>query len=676
MKWMQPLPFVPSWILSRRVSSFQRFFELGQEESASPFLDAQAKRISRHIALKSAGAAALLLVSSWLLRRCVAEPLWPIPLAFVFLLSGTPSLIAAVEDIVFRRNVNIDVLTTVAGFGALAIGRPMEGALLLVLFTLSDALEGMVTLKAKTTLCAIHEIAPLKACCVGDGGHLEEKFVGDVRVGERIVVRLGEIVPLDGVVRKGQALISMAHMTGESRPLSIGVKGEVVSGARVLDGSIEVEVRLVRHDSTVSKLIELITRAHSSKPQLSQTFDRYGHVYALLVIGITAFLLLFFPLVLRMPVHGEAGGVTRAISFLITASPCALILAVPITYLSALGAASRRGSILKGSMIIDRMVACDVVAFDKTGTLTEGDFVVDSLVPISTKAFDRERALLLAASLERHAIHPVARAIVAAFSAKKEPFLEVSRVRVMPGEGVDGVVVDGGRETELFIGEAEGAMRRYQGGAAEEAKRVIAKEQAEGHVLAALVIDRADIILFVLSDRIRPQSYGVVQALKARGAQVVMLTGDHAESAQRIGSSLGIDDVYYGLTPERKVALVSELSSKRGVVMVGDGINDAPALHRATVGMSMGQLSSASAREASDIVLLHNDLSAIPWLFDKAFHVRRVVAQNLIIAFAAVLVGTASSIQGLIPLWAAVAIHEGSTLLVGLNALRLLSLKV
>ncbi len=671
---MHPFRFTPSWILSRRVSSFQRFFELGQEESASPFLDARAKRISRNIALKSAVASAILLGMSWFFRFYIAEPFWPIPLSFVYLLAGTPFLIAAVDDVLVRHDVNIDVLNTSAAFGALAIGSPMEGALLLVLFTLAASLEDLVTLKAKSTLCAINEIAPTKAYVVESGGQLLERAVDDVKVGETIAVRAGEVVPLDGVVRKGQASVSMAHMTGESRPLFVGVSQAIASGARILDGSIEVEVQVTGHDSTVTKLIGLITRAHSSKPKLSQTFDRYGRIYAMCVIGITFFLMVFFPLVLNIPFYGDEGGVVRAISFLITASPCALILAVPITYLSALGASARKGAILKGSMILDRVRVCGAVAFDKTGTLTEGRLEVEKVLALTGgSTMSDEKVLSYAASVERHAVHPVARAIVDAFSLKQLPLLDVDHVQVIPGEGVLGTIHDDGKEISIFIGGMEGALRRL-GEGDEEARRLAGAEQADGKVVAAVVIQNRELFLFVLSDTIRIGSADVVNELKGLGKQVVMLTGDHAESAQRIGASLGIDEVCSALLPEQKVEFVAALSRERGVLMVGDGINDAPALSRATVGVSMGQLSSAAAREASDVVLLNNDLAVIPWLFGKSVQTHRIVIQNLVIAFAAILIGTTTSLQGILPLWVAVTIHEGSTLIVGMNALRLLTL--
>jgi heavy metal translocating P-type ATPase len=671
MKWKEAVARSPEWLLTRRVSSFQRFFELGGEESASPFLDTQAKKISRNLALKSACLAAVLLFVAAVFRYCVTEPLWVIPLAFVFLLVGTPALVAASQDVIERKDVNIDVLNTLAAFGALLIGSGLEGGLLLVLFALAGSLEDMVTLKAKSALCAMYEFSPTRACVVGEGGYFTERAVDDVRVGEKIAVRSGEIVPLDGKVVKGQATVSLAHITGESAPLSVGVGQNVVSGARVGDGSIEVEVTLSSHDSTVAHLVALITRAHSSKPKLSQLFERWNRLYALSVIGCSAALLLVLPWLLGISFAGEGGSIIRSVSFLITASPCALILAVPITYLGSLGASARKGAILKGSTIIDRIALCDVVAFDKTGTLTEGRLGVEKMVPLNDESHSSYRDVLRwAASLERHAVHPIAGALVEASEASGETPAEVEQVHVVPGEGVSGMVAIDGQKRSMFIGGVDPAFRLL----GVRIPSVLEEERYRGRVLAVLVIERKEAYVFVLHDALRLTSKAVVQDLKNLDKHVVLLTGDNAKSAQLVAKSLGIDEVQSELTPEQKMETVAALSAQRGVLMVGDGINDAPALARSTVGVSMGKLSSATAREASDVVLLNNDLSLLVWLFAKAGQTRAIVRQNVSLAILSMIVGITTALQGILPLWMAVTIHEGSTLLVGLNALRLLAL--
>lgn len=672
MNWTDVVRRSPSWILSRRVSSFQHFFELGGEESASPFLDQRAKQLSRNLALKAASLSACLLLVSCLLKWFVEDPWWPIPLSFVYLIVGTPSLIASAHDIFDRHDVNIDVLTSLAAFGALAVGKAIEGAMLLVLFALAGSLVDLVTLKAKNALCSMYEIAPTKAIVVMDGGVFRERAVDDVRVGEIIAVRSGELVPLDGVIVKGSSMVSLAHMTGESLPISLNIGQTVVSGARILEGSIEVQVALCSHDSTVARLISLITRAHSSKPKLSVAFDRWNRGYALGVICSTAGILFVLPALFGTPWLGDDGSIIRSVGFLITASPCALILAVPITYLSALGASVQRGAILKGSVVLDRISLCRIVAFDKTGTLTKGQMALQAVIPLSgAGTYSSDQAVAWAASLDRHAVHPLAHALAEACSERKISFVETEEIRVVAGQGVWGKISIHGQLTPMFVGSPETGLQFLDG----EAARIVQTEREGGRVTAILVIDQKEGYLFSFQDTIRSESSRVVSDLHSLSKHVVMLTGDRAESAERVGRLLGIDDVRAGLLPEHKLDMVAHMAADGGLLMVGDGINDAPALARSTVGVSMGQLSSATAREASDVVLLNNDLNVLAWLFRKVGQTRTIVYQNLVLAICSILVGTVSSVQGILPLWMAVFLHEGSTLIVGLNALRLLRLR-
>lgn len=648
--------FTPSWILSRRVSSFQKFFELGKEESASPFLDSRGKRISRNLYLKASIASACLLLLSFFLDIATKEPFFVFPLSLVYFISGTPALIASAEDIFLKRDVNIDTLTTLAAFCALALGHPLEGALLLVLFALAGALEDVATQRAKGALSAINELAPTKACVIEEGGLLFERAVHDVRLGELLAIRTGETVPLDGVIRKGEASVSLAHLTGESRPIHIAQGESVSSGAKIIDGFIELEVTLTSYDSTVTKLIELITRAHASKPKLTRVFDRFGRIYALSVMGISLLIAILPPL-FGLPFFAEYGSLIRAVNFLITASPCALILAVPISYLSALGSAVTRGAVLKGSSILDSLLACRRVAFDKTGTLSRGKLTLTKISPLTPLSSRNEKEVLrIAASLERTCVHPVASALLEAFSQKKISFVECEDIQVIAGQGVKGKV----HGVDVFIG-----------GSSREAsyKQEVEQEKLSGKVVSVLTLGE-EAYLFSFSDELRKESALVVDELRKQGRQVIMLTGDHAVNARNL--PLHLDEIYADLSPEDKLNQVTRLSEGEGLLMVGDGINDAPALARATVSASMGELSSAAAREASDIILLRNDLTALPWLFTKARFTRIIVKQNLVLALASISIGTSASLLGLLPLWLAVIIHEGSTLLVGLNALRLL----
>jgi Cd2+/Zn2+-exporting ATPase len=380
---------------------------------------------------------------------------------------------------------------------------------------------------------------------------------------------------------------------------------------------------------------------------------------------------------------------------------------------------------LKGSTVIDRVAACDVVAFDKTGTLTEGKLGIEKMIPLNSESLSSYRDVLRwASSLEQHAVHPIAGAFVEAAQALGELLAEVENVHVVPGEGVFGEMTVDGLTRSMFIGGVDPAFRLL----GEKPPSVLEEERQRGRILAVFVVDSKEvypnklknrefanaeshgfdsektgplsaigavfseskmgfsakaktdsstclgIYAFVLQDVLRSTSKIVVRDLKDLDKHLVLLTGDNAKSAQLVAKSLGIDEVQSELTPEQKMETVATLSAKRGVLMVGDGINDAPALARSTVGVSMGQLSSATAREASDVVLLRNDLSLLVWLFGKADQTRTIVRQNVSLAILSMIVGVSTALQGVLPLWMAVTIHEGSTLLVGLNALRLLAL--
>lgn len=673
--WNTVFQSPPAWILSRRLTSFQRFFELGSEESSSPFLDSKAKQISRNLALKSAIASACLLVVAFLCYLKGSLEISNIVLCFVYLLVGTPALIAAVQDIVFRRDINIDVLTTLAAFGTLLLNDPFEGALLLVLFALAGSLEDLVTLKAKSALCSLYEIRPSVAYLVHSDGSTSERAVEDVHPGDVVIVRSGEMVPLDGIVENSGAPIDLSHLSGESRPVYVKEREVVASGARVLSGYLEVRVTCTSTDSTIANLIRMIAKAHTNKPQLSLAFERYGRLYAALAIGISCILALVLPLLQGIPFLGQSGGLFRAISFLITASPCALIIAIPITYLSALGAATGKGAVLKGWTVLDHLRACSVVAFDKTGTLTTGKMSLNRIIPLDQRDENKiPQAIRIAGSLEKYAVHPVAEALTDLVKATGHQFLDVSSMEALPGSGVYGTVVDEGIDKEAYIGGVDFGLPHL---CVEDAKRCRAlyeEEKQFGRIVCLLVIIGAKVTGFIFSfeDALRQSSREVVLSLRQSGRRVMMLTGDNEASAQTIASALSIQEVYAKLLPQDKLSLVERLSLNCGLMMVGDGINDAPALARSTVGISMGQVSSASARDSSDIVLLNNDLSLLPWLFSKAEATRAIVRQNLVIAIASILIGTVGSVEGLIPLWVAVCIHEGSTLVVGLNALRLL----
>ena len=623
------------------------FFEMGLEESASPFLTPFARKLSHNFPLKASIFAAFLLAASFFLKS-YSFGLSSVLLASVYVIVGIPALINAIEDIVLRRDCNIDVLMTLAAFSAIFIGSGFEGALLLVLFALSGAIEDAVSLKAKNALIELHKIVPVKAYVIEEG-ELHERAIQDVALESLVLVRAGEVVPLDGIVIEGASSVSLVHLTGESLPVRKLVGDEVPSGARVIDGSLTVQVTHRSQDSTVSRIVQLITQAQSAKPTLERWFDKFSRRYAITIITLFFLFATLFPLIFDMSYLGREGSIYRSLAFLITASPCALILAVPIAYLSALGACAKRGIVLKGGIVLDALEGCSVIAFDKTGTLTLGELVLDSI--------ENDQLLAIAASLERNAVHPIAKAIVRTAQEKGLTYLPVTDIQVIPGYGVEGVL-EGKR---VYIGDPQNRVE----------PDLLKSYQRQGKIVACLMVgDEAHLLTF--SDHARPGITRMLKALKESGRKLIMLTGDHKESAQRIALQVGLEHFEAELKPEHKLERIEALSDKEGLAMVGDGINDAPALARATVGICMGQVGSATARGAADVILLHDNIELLDWLFEKAKKTRTIVIQNLLIASCAIIAGTIPSLLGVLPLWLAVIVHEGGTVLVGLNAIRLL----
>jgi len=642
-----------------RESTFLRFIALGLEESLSPFLDPYGRNLSRNLSLKAAITAAVLLLSAFLFRLFLPEsPVDYVLLTLCLLVVAPTACIESIEDL-SKKDINIDVLMTVAALGACLIGRGFEGALLLVLFALSGAMEDAVTLKAKKNLTDLEELLPEKATIIDDGV-VFERAVSDIRLQDVLLVRHGEMVALDGTVISGTGALTLAHLTGEARPQAVSKGDKVLSGARLIEGSIEIRVECTSSDSTLAKLVKLITVAHERKPVLTRSFERFGRYYAAGIMTAAALVAAFLPF-FGVEFLGDSGALIRALSFLITASPCALVLAVPIAYISSLGLFARKGILVKGSHILDALVICQAVAFDKTGTLTYGVLKLCSDVdPENLRAF---------AAVERGSNHPIAIAIAEEAIKKGLTLPEVSEFISIPGEGVEGKVSLNGNIQTVFIGSVEGALKRIS----TETDLMKSAEEArqKGFGTACGVIDGKGYLL-QFSDTIREGAAASIERLKSLGKEVLILTGDSKENADRVADEIGIDIVEAQLKPEDKLKCIQQLSEQAGLVMVGDGINDAPALARATVGVSMGTMSSATAREASDVILLHDRIDLLDWMFQQAIRTQHVVWQNLILALLVIVLASMSALLGELSLWVAVVLHEGGTVLVGLNGLRLL----
>jgi len=644
-----------------RPYSFDEFFASGFEESVSPFLTQSSRGWGRNLDLKSAYSAAVFLGLAFGFSF-VNLSLSYIFLMSVYFLSGAPALLAAFNDLK-NLEINIDVLMTLAAFLAVLIGSGLEGALLLVLFELSHGMESAVSWRAKSAIHNLNHLAPKFAYVRSEEGDLYRKSVMEISVGTHLFIKNGEIVPLDGRVIEGASSVNLVHLTGESMPVLKRAGDIVPAGARNLEAAIIIEVTRTSRDSTLSRIIQLIAEAEEAKPKLQRWLDRFGKRYASSIIGLTAVFAVGLPLFFSMPYLGTEGGIYRSLAFLIAASPCALIIATPTAYLSAISASARKGILLKGGVTLDAIASCKTIAFDKTGTLTTGDLKVASIEPLSQTATSLETALSIAASLERHVVHPIAAAICSFADAKKTPLTALSEVQTIPGSGIQAFAEIDGEKKRVFIG-------------LPKASQVETKKEMEGQVLAVLAIgdctETRELFLFRFIDQIRPDSAKLLKQLKeSHQLKTVMLTGDSEQNAHAVGRQLDLSEIYANLRPQDKLEEVAKLSKQEGLAMVGDGINDAPALARATVGISMGKIGSGAAVDASDVVLLNDDLSQISWLFAKSYQTQRIVKQNLTLALSVITLATIPALLGWIPLWIAVLLHEGGTVLVGLNSLRL-----
>jgi heavy metal translocating P-type ATPase len=652
--------------MSRSPYLFDEFFASGQDETISPFLTPDSRKWGKHLSLKSSLFSAFLLAIAFGLSffHKEASYLFLFP---VYFLVGTPAFIDSLEDLK-NLEINIDVLMTLAALFSVLIGSAIEGALLLVLFELSAAMEESVSRKTKSTLLQLHELSPRTAFVI-EGDHVVEKSIKEIPLNTHLLIKAGEIIPLDGEVISGSSFINLVHLTGESLPVAKKPGDEVQAGSLNLDGTLTVKVTRTSHDSTLSRIIQLITAAQEAKPKLERFLDRFGKWYASTIILLFLFFALTLPLFLSIPYLGKEGGIYRALTFLIAASPCALIIATPTAYLSAISSCARKGILLKGGVILDALAKSQVIALDKTGTLTTGKLTFVSLDPIGKSTFSEDEALSIAASLERHVVHPIAEAITKQAEEKKLSLVALSNFKSTAGSGLEAMISWQGKNIPVFIGHEDFIIPRVPSEKKKQAKELSRKE---GHLSTFLLIGD-ELFVFHFKDELKANIQQTINILQnEEKLRVIMLTGDHEDNARGVAKSLGIHEFFADLRPEDKLAHVSRLSSQKGLIMVGDGINDAPALARSTVGISMGKVGSATAVDASDIVLLHDDLNLIPWVKRKAHQTMSIIKQNLSLALLVILCATTPALLGIVPLWVAVLLHEGGTVLVGLNSLRLL----
>lgn len=586
-----------------------------------------------------------------------------VPFGLAYLVGGIPIARDTWAELRHGR-LSIDFLMGAAALGAAGVGEPFEGAVLIFLFSLSNALEERALGKTRRAVEALVELRPDEATLVApDGGEVGRVRVESLQPGDRIRVRPGERIAADGRVVGGAGEVDQSAITGESIPVRKGEGSEVFAATILSGGALVVEVTRKTHETLLARIIALVEEARENRAPAQHFIDRFAHPYTVGVVVGTVLYALLPPLLLEW---GWSDSLYRAMTLLVVASPCALIISTPAAILSGIANGARNGILFKGGAILDRAGEVDTLAFDKTGTLTEGrPRLLDRIAEVGTEA----ELLSLAAGLERDSEHHLARAVLAAAAAEEVEPVAVEEFRAIPGEGVTGVV--GGQV--VWLGN-EVLAERMGGRPSAPLRGWIAEATSRGR--SVVYVGRGGTILGAMAfgDRLKPDAAAAIRHLKYEGVRwITILSGDHPDAVRAVAAELGVDEVRAGLLPHEKVEAVEALRSRsRGVAMVGDGVNDAPAMAAASLGIAMGAAGTDVAIETADVVLMGHEVAKVDYVLHLGKRARRVVRQNVwfSVGWMLFLVLVAATVG--IPLALAVVAHEGSTLLVALNGLRLL----
>jgi Cd2+/Zn2+-exporting ATPase len=584
-----------------------------------------------------------------------------------------------------QRQFDVNFLMIIAAVGAALIGEPREGAILMFLFSLSNTLETYAMGRTHASIRALLDMAPKEADVYCDG-QIVRMPVEQLQVGAVVLVRPGAQVPADGLVIKGESAVNEASITGESMPVEKRPGARAFAGTLNGQGALDVRVTTAVQDSTLARIVAVVREAREQKAQSQDFTDRViGQYYAYAVVGITLLALVVPLLFLGWDLPTT---LYRAMTLMVVASPCALVISIPAALLSALASAARGGVLFKGGRHLEAAARVKVVAFDKTGTLTTGRPGVVAIIPVGGPGRlpdnlpcvacyptppddqlgqltpDQMRLFAVAAAIERFSEHPLARAIVKGVEEREIPIPTADEFEALTGAGANAIVL--GRRMRIGRPALFGELTP------DVAIEVHAQE-TQGRTVVVLGDDEPW-GLIAIADTVRPEAAAAVRQLKAAGIErVVLLTGDNATVANSLGAALGVDEVCAELLPHQKVDAIKDLQTRYGpVAMVGDGVNDAPALATAALGVAMGAAGTDVALESADVLLMGDDLGRLPGALALARRARRIIRQNLVFAFAVMATLMVLAMVGNVALPLGVVGHEGSTLLVVANGLRLL----
>jgi Zn2+/Cd2+-exporting ATPase len=598
-----------------------------------------------------------------------------------YLAGGWHGTIHGVKS-VLRGTVDVDLLMILAALGAAYVNHAFEGAMLLFLFSLSHTLQELAIERSRSAISALMKLRPETALCKR-GTESVTVRIEDVKVDDVVIIRPGESIAVDGVVIEGTSSVNQASITGESLPVEKKPGDPLFAGTLNEQGGLEMRVTKLATESTLAKLIELVEKAQGQKATTQRFLEKAEQWYALGVILFTAALI-----VVPIYVFGHPFQSTfyRAMTVMVVASPCALVISTPASILSAIAAAARRGVLFKGGVYLEKAAAVDIVAFDKTGTLTEGRPVVTDLQAIvqpddsaSKIACAQEELLWLAAAVEARSQHPIARAIVAEAKRRFMPIERCTKFQSVAGHGVSADV--SGRRI------AVGNLKYFDGyesperTALEERMNLLHDAGKTGMLVGEICgeHDRPTVHylgFIAVADKVRQEAPAIVARLRQLGVKrIVMLTGDGKRVAEAVAKACGVDECHADLLPQDKVRVIQKLKESGKVAMIGDGVNDAPALATSDVGVAMGAAGTDVAMETADVVLMSDALDGIPYTLALSRRTKTVVFQNLTFALAVIVVLIISALGLHLPLPLGVVGHEGSTVLVCLNGLRLLGFR-
>ena len=618
-----------------------------------------------------------------------ALPPWSVTtLAVIAFVAGGYSGFVGAWEQAKEGKFDIDFLMLAAALGAALINEWVEGALLLFLFTLSGALETYAMGRTRKAIESLGKLRPATALVRRDGGEavlpVEELVIGDV-----VLVKPGDRLPVDGVVIGGNSSIDQSAITGESLPVSKHVSDQVFAGTINGGGALEVEVTKLASETTLSRIITLVQDAREDATPTQQFIDRFSQPYTYAVIGATLLAMVLPYFLLSEPFSTT---LYRAMTLLVVASPCALVISTPASALSAIAAAARQGVLFKGGAYLELMGKTNIIAFDKTGTLTPGRPVVTNIHPLTNHSV--ENLLRVAASAETLSEHHIAKAVIEKASEMGLPLDKPIDFKALPGEGIMARFDRGGHIETIYIGNDRLFMNqemelspaiRMIGNALQRQGKTVMLVVRRSTVADTLGAERDWEVMgyIAVADALRTNAAEMVEQLRSNGIKhIVMMTGDNHAAADYIAGQAGIDEVYADLLPEQKLELVKELRVQGNVAMIGDGVNDAPALATAQVGIAMGAGGTDVALETADVVLMSSDLSKLPFTLQLSRKAERIIRQNVIFSVSVIVVLVLSTIllpmviSGfLLPLPLGVVGHEGSTLIVVANGLRLLRMK-